>query len=366
MIRARCARFAGPLAVVVALGLAPGAIRAQADRLADAYEKSVRDVNEAHLRKPGDTTEDALAQRGARERQRALDALLRLEASEAVDAALLRCGEAALDLALGDDFARIRTQLVTHGATQREQLGTALVRPRFVLRGLGGLDDDYLQRFADVFDAILTGYDEVFGFDEWSKVPGKKLRVRVHLVEQVTAPPHFAPEFPWHSEIDFPVIDPNELTSPTADGKFLFYGLCHELGHVIAMWGDRDREEDHHAWAHYTGCAIVDHLAATHGDAEWMKPSRDGRWRSPRIERERLADSTPGTGDRDAVLKLLLDLHDAVGPRAIGTALNWQDAKDRRLRINRVRYDSFGELREGFERTLRDRAGLARVRALLP
>ena len=36
-------------------------------------------------------------------------------------------------------------------------------------------------------------YDEVFGFAEYSKVPGKKLRVRVHLEERITRPPHFAP-----------------------------------------------------------------------------------------------------------------------------------------------------------------------------
>ena len=76
-------------------------------------------------------------------------------------------------------------------------------------RGFGDLQEGYLSDFADLLDGILDAYDETFGFKEWSKVPGKKLRVRVHLVDQITRPPHFAPQFPYHSEIDMPVIDPS-------------------------------------------------------------------------------------------------------------------------------------------------------------
>ena len=42
-------------------------------------------------------------------------------------------------------------------------LGVALARERFLLRGLGGLDTEYLEHFADAFEAILVAYDEVFG-----------------------------------------------------------------------------------------------------------------------------------------------------------------------------------------------------------
>jgi hypothetical protein len=50
-------------------------------------------------------------------------------------------------------------------------------------------------------------------------------------VEQITQPPQFAPQFPYHSEIDPPVIHPDRFRSPTEKGQMMFYGLCHELGH---------------------------------------------------------------------------------------------------------------------------------------
>src|SRR6185503_16022492 len=168
------------------------------------------------------------------------------------------------------------------------RLGIALSRPRFLIRGLGGLSAGYLERFADVLDAILDAYGEVYGFEEWSKVPGKKLRVRLHLEEKAAGAPHFAPQFEFHSEIDYPVEDGAAFRSPTAGGKFLFYGLCHELGHLIAMWGDAKREEDHHAWAHYTGVAIVEHLARGAKDRPALSGLADVRWRSLEIERKRL------------------------------------------------------------------------------
>ena len=43
----------------------------------------------------------------------------------------------------------------------------------------------------------------------------------------------------------------------------------------------------------------------------------------------------------------------------------WQDDKDKRLRINHVRYYTFKQLREGFEKTLKDRKKLAKVKKLL-
>lgn len=249
------------------------------------------------------------------------------------------------------DFERVRKRLEETAPEQARRLGIVVSRPRFILRGLGGLEPAYLERFADVLDAVLTAYDEVFGFAEWSKVPGKKLRVMVHLEEKITRPPHFAPEHPFHSEVDFPVVDATVFKSPTRDGQFLFYGLCHELGHVIAMWGDRKNEEDHHAWAHYTGVTIVEHLSKDSG-SEILKDLRDVRWRSLEGERKRLEGTPPSLSDRDGVLSLLIALHDKVGPKAIGTAINRLDREDRRLRVNRTRYYTFRALEEALLKTL--------------
>ncbi|MHC4952960.1 MAG: carbon-nitrogen hydrolase family protein [Planctomycetota bacterium] len=334
-----------------------------ASRLADTYADAVRKINEAHARKPAGQREADLAKRLPKKARAALDRLLRADDSAATRAALVVAGEAALDLDLIDDFGRVKKRLAKLSKVDADRLGGAVSRPRFLLRGLGGLDDKYLKSFAEVFDGILDAYDKEFGFAEWSKVPGKKLRVRVHLEKRITRPPHFAPQFPFHSEIDFPVVDPETLSSPTRDGKFLFYGLCHELGHVVAMWGDRTNEEDHHAWAHYTGVAIVEALSKS--SRPYMKRLKDVRWRSLAKEKERLRKTAPSTADRDGVLALFIALHDTVGPKAIGAALNYLDEEDRRRRINRVRYYTFEDLRRGFRKTLKGKKDRSRVDKLL-
>ncbi len=338
------------------------AASAQADKLAATYAKEVDKLNAAHARKP-EGTEAELAQRLPKKALQALDDLLALDVAPDVAEALVAAGEAALDLDRGADFARVRARL-SASPEQAARLGTALSRPRFVLRGLGGLDEAYLERFAGVLDAVLAGYDDVFGFRELSKVPGKKLRVRVHLEPAITSPPHFAPQFPYHSEIDFPVVDRERLTSPTEDGKFLFYGLCHELGHVVAMWGDGATEEDHHVWAHYTGAVVCQRVSEQHAGEELFEPLRDARWRNQGALEEECAGAQPGRDTREGVTALFLALHEELGPRALGDALNHLDALDQRMRRNGVRYYTLRELEQGLLATQKDKARRKRVEEL--
>ena len=353
------------LALVAAPPQASPADR-QAAELAKGYAGAARQVNEEHARKPGKNLEADLGKRLPRQARAALEKLLALKASPAVADALLASGEAALDLDLLDDFERVRKRLEETSPDHARRLGTALSRPRFILRGLGGLDAAYLERFAAVFDAILAAYDEVFGFAEWSKVPGKKIRVRIHLEEKITDPPHFAPEHPFHSEVDFPVVDAKAFRSPTREGQFLFYGLCHELGHVIAMWGkSATDQDDHHAWAHYTGVVIVEHLSKN-GASELLKDLRDIRWRSLENERKRLDGTAPSLATYDGVLSLLITLHDKVGPKAIGAAMNRLDKEDRRLRVNRVRYYTFRALEDALLKTLESPEAKSAAAAAIP
>jgi hypothetical protein len=333
-------------------------------KLADTYVEAVERINAAHAAKPARDDEAALQKKLPKAATVALDALLKHPGVQAAPE-LLRCGEAALDLDLLADFERVRENLQSTSPEVAKRLGLALSRPRFVLRGFDGVEDKGLERIAAALDEILTAYDQVFGFQEWSKVPGKKLRVRVHLVEKITEPPHFAPQLPWHSEIDFPVVDPDGFSSPTADGKFQFYGLCHELGHVIAMWGDANKEEDHHAWAHYTGVAIVEHLAERK-DEPALEGLRDVQWRSLSLERHRLHDGKhpPGRDDRDSVTSLFIAVHDLLGPRAIGDAINALDKEDKRLRVNRVRYYELDDFATALRATPAGKAQAAKLRAL--
>jgi hypothetical protein len=337
----------------------------ESTELARKYADAVREINEAHARSPGDATEDQLAAKLPKAARQALEALLRAKEQDDLAAALATAAEAAADLDLEADFERLRARLEAVAPDQARRLGHLASRPRFAVRGQNGLSPKYVERFADVVEVVLAGYDEVFGFDEWSKVPGKKLRFRVHLEAEIERPPHFAPQFPFHSEVDFPVDDAETLKSPTPDGKFLFYGLAHELGHVVAMWGDREREEDHHAWAHYTGVTVVEHLARDPDRKDVLKGLGDARWRSLEKERESAKSVEPSLASRESVLALLIALHDEVGPRALGDAIDRLDAEDDRLRINRVRYYTFGELKSALLETLEAPAAKRRVRELL-
>jgi hypothetical protein len=311
---------------------------------AAAYAEGIARVNQAHLRQPGKATETQLAAQLPANAKTALKRVLEAKPAPDLGAALARCGEAALDLDLMQDFEAIRAKLATVSPADAAKLGTALSRPRFIVRGIGEFKEGYLQQFADVTDAVLVAYDGVFGFAEFSKVPGKKLRIRLHLEPEITRPPHFAPQFPFHSEIDFPVMDAERFSSPTAKGNFLFYGLCHELGHVIAMWGDLRTMEDHHAWAHYSGVVIVEHLSKTSVGKPALEPMRDLRWRSLTLERAIQANQVaPSLKDQGGVMALLITLHDSAGPKAIGAALNRLDEQNKEKRVNQVRYYSFAD-----------------------
>jgi hypothetical protein len=332
-------------AICLAILTLPG--RAGPAQDAAAYAGAVAKINEAHVRQPGKNTEALLAKQMPAAAKSALKRVMDAKDGAELATALLRCGEAALDLDLMEDFQTVRTRLTAVDAAAAAKLGDAVSRPRLLVRGVGEFQSGWLEGFADVCEAVLGAYDEVFGFAEFSKVPGKKLRFRVHLEPAITKPPHFAPEFPWHSEVDFPVADGAQFSSPTAQGHFLFYGLCHELGHVVAMWGDLKNMEDKHAWAHYTGVVIVEHLSTAAKDKPWMQRLKDEKWRSLKLERTSPDNQTPPSlVSQGSVMALLLALHDTVGPKVIGTALNELEAKKKCRRINHVRYYSFADFQK--------------------
>jgi len=336
--------------------------------LAKTYGLAIQKLNEEHARRPGKAREDEVAKKMPKASRAALDRLLALKDSPELLDAIVACGEAALDLDLVEDFEKASSRLAKSSPAHAEKLGIILSRPRALLRGMGGVQRSYLEEFASVLEAVLTAYDEVFGFEEWSKVPGKKIRVRIRIEKDESKPPHFAPQFPFHSEIDFPVQDGSSFRSPSPKGKFFFFGLCHELGHLIAMWGNNTRphDDDHHAWADYTGYVIVEHLSKK--DVPALSRMADVRWRSLAKEKERLeeAKQKPSLESRDGVMALLIALHDAVGPKAIGDAMNLLDRQNKRLRIKHVRYYTFRELREALLATVKEKSAKEAVAGLVP
>ncbi len=335
---------------------------------AQAFAVAVRKVNEDHAAKPGTAKEDDLADRLPKEARRALDSLLAEKDSADLPAALLVAAGATMDLDLEEDFERVRARLEKAAPEEAKKAGLLLSRPRFVLLGRDGVTREYLAGFAGILDGILDAYDRVFGFEEWSKVPGKKIRVKVHLVDRITSPPHFAPQFPFHSEIDFPVLAEETLTSPTKQGQFQFYGLCHELGHVVAMLDRPDgTKEDHHQWADYTGNAVVEELSTRTPAPPWMEGMRDyPRWKGMERLRERVKEAKPALDGPQGVMRILVSLHDTAGPRAIGAAVNLLDRRDERLRVNRVRYYTFREIRAALLEVVKDPDLRKKVAEILP
>jgi hypothetical protein len=323
---------------------------------AQSYQAAISKINEAHVKQPGKIKEEELRRRLPTIAISALQKVLKTREDPELSGALVMCGEAALDLDLMDHFQQVSDRLAAVDATASAKLGSAVSKSRLIVRGIGSYEPGYLEQFAVVCEGILEAYDRVFGFAEYSKVPGKKLRFRVHVVPAITQPPHFAPQFPWHSEIDFPVVDNTRFTSPTPQGQFLFYGLCHEIGHVIAMWGDLKNMEDKHAWAHYTGTAIVEYLSERTETLDWMKDLRDARWRSLKLERELPANkAVPSTASYASMMALLIALHDSIGPQKIGMALNQMDESKQCRRVNQVRYYSMADFGKMLIRVSPDR-----------
>jgi hypothetical protein len=77
-------------------------------------------------------------------------------------------------------------------------------------------------------------------------------------------------------------------------------------------------------------------------------------------------DLAVGIAHERGVLALLNAVHDLVGPRAIGAALNALAAEDERQRVNHVRSYSFDELEEAPLASAKDRALKKRLGEMFP
>ena len=121
----------------------------------NAYVEAIKKINEAHARKPGTTKEDELAKKLPRSAELALKKLLAAKASDKTSEALLACGEAALDLARIYDFQSIRKRLLEIDQDVAASLGDAVVRDQLVIRGIGELEDGYLDNFAELAEGIM-------------------------------------------------------------------------------------------------------------------------------------------------------------------------------------------------------------------
>lgn len=107
--------------LLLLLVLAPGG--GDPEKLAREYVAAVAKVNEAHARKPEARDEAELARRLPASASRALDELLEKGSGPGAAAALLSCGEAALDLDRLEDFERVRAALARRDPASAARLG---------------------------------------------------------------------------------------------------------------------------------------------------------------------------------------------------------------------------------------------------
>lgn len=128
----------------------------------------------------------------------------------------------------------------------------------------------------------------------------------------------------------------------------MVYGFCHELGHMVAMWGEFGKvEDDKHAWAHYTGSLVVEHVYDKLGSEPWPTWTAFQRRASGRA---RLEKELEGKASDRSTYEGTLALFDAVGrtcgPEVYGKAFALLAEKRRFRLVNRVRYLWLDDLRD--------------------
>lgn len=133
------------------------------------------------------------------------------------------------------------------------------------------------------------------------------------------------------------------------------------------MWGDLKTMEDRHAWDHYTGVVIAEHLAKTASEKPFMKNISDVRWRSLTLERNLPENKiAPSISSKPGVMALLIRIHDEADPKSIGDALNLMDERHRARRINHVRYYSFSDFKKALAAVIPDKEKAKTIGALIP
>lgn len=268
------------------------------------------------------------------------------------------------EIAWTERIAPIHEMLVDLDPRLAERLGTFDASEHFIVRTVG-VNPKWGKAALTLGEAVRQGYSTVFGFDEISKVPGKRIRVLVHV--DASHKGHrlfFHPTPLYHGEMR--LLAPTEESLTLSGRARIVYGFCHELGHMVAMWGEYGKvEDDKHAWAHYTGSLIVEAVYDSLGNEPWPTWTAFQRRVSGKARLLKEIDGkAPGRGDADAVAALFYALGEELGTTSYGAAWKWLDEKKRIRRVNNVPYLWLDDLRDALLATSpADKAD--RIRALL-
>ena len=243
------------------------------------------------------------------------------------------------------------------------KLGQFRSSDNFLARVVGA-DPKYLEAALRLAEAAREGYRELFGFEEISKVPGKRVRIVIHVDPELeTDRLYFHPSPPYHSELRLLVPETKYLT--LAGKRRLVYGFIHELGHMVAMWGEHNKvEDDRHAWAHYTGCLVVEEVYERLGNEPWPSWTAFQRRASGKTRLlAQIEGKESGTDSYESVLALFYRIGETWGTDVYGKAWTWLEKNRRIRRVNRVPYLWLRDLRDALAATV-TREDAAKVAAM--
>jgi len=250
------------------------------------------------------------------------------------------------ELAWVERIEPLRAQIAELDADLAARLGSFAASKHFVVRVVG-VDPKWGKSALDLAEAARAGYLELFGFSHISKVPGKKVRILIHVDPSIEKSRLFFHPTPmYHSELRYEMPDEKYLT--LAGQRRIVYGFCHELGHMVAMWGKyREVEDDKHAWAHYTGCLVVEKVYDRLGNEPWPTwTSYQRRASGVTRLRKQIDGKTSGVGSYDAILTLFHTIGAEFGTDVYGKCWVWRAKKKRFRRLNNVPYLWLNDLRD--------------------
>lgn len=326
--------------------------------------KAIESLHRQALRSKAEWTEEDLRQK-IPSRYLKLDArYLALKDSEAKARALAELALLYAELAWVERIRPLSEALRKIDAKLADRLGHFEESKHFLAR-VAGADAKWAEAAVKLGEAAREGYLARFGFRDISKVPGKKIRIVIHLDPAIAQTRlYFHPTPLYHGEIRYEIPDEKFLT--VSGGRRVVYGICHELGHMLAMWGDyfKKIEDDHHAWAHYTGCHVVEEVYERLGNSPWPTWTAFQRKASglERLRKE-VEGVKPGKGSREGVLAILDAVGEDLGTKIYGEAFAWLEKQKRFRRINNVPYLWLKDLEEALTRVA-PREKAARVREI--
>jgi hypothetical protein len=176
--------------------------------------------------------------------------------------------------------------------------------------------EEHAHAILNLCEAAYGGYKETYGIDLLEDYPDPKIEVKAYFGEKLAL--WVAPDS--NPDINLVTPDVEGLGPPRAvggNGAHYVYGISHEMGH-FAIGFEKDA-----AWtqgiAHYLGTQVLPYIDNELGADAWAVPYDYMSIEGPERMMKQMESAQPGT--EDAVCKILYEVEQRHGPKAIGDAV---------------------------------------------